>query len=106
MQEEPAVPDEFTFTGTVEAREESRHIVFVSGSAAMSAKLTWTGPGDLRLRIYDPDGQIVAEVDDSSRGNRTEEITINVGEGDWKVAAKSDSRRRSLDYTIEVVVNY
>ena len=96
----------FPFTGTVSPGGESRHAVSVLGPATMYVKLTWSSPGDLRLRIYDPVGVMVAEVDESSWRNRVEEIMIDVGPGNWQVAAKSDSIRRPISYTIEGVVNY
>jgi hypothetical protein len=67
----------------------------------MHVRLTWVGWGDLRLRIYNPTGQRVAEVDLSTWMNNVEEITINVGPGKWQVAAKSDDAWRSTSYTIQ-----
>ncbi len=108
VTEAPAT-ETFTFTGTVAPRGENRHTVPISssGAASMHVRLTWNGWGDLRLRIYDPDGALVAEVDESSWRNKVEEITIeNLEAGNWEVAAYSDSRWSSTSYTIEVTVNY
>ena len=107
----PAAPptEEFTFTGTVPKGGEDRNTVTVKspGATSMYVKLTWAGWDDLRLRVYNPAEEMVAEVDKSSRRNKVEEITIeNLEAGDWQVAAYSESRRRSIDYTIEGVVNY
>ncbi len=100
--------EEFTFTGTVAARGENRNPVNVkAGAASMYAKLTWSNWGDLRLRVYDPNGTMVAEVDNSTRRNNVEEITIETPvQGEWQVAAYSERRRRSISYTIEGAVNY
>ena len=108
VSETPAT-EEFTIPGTVPPKGESRHTVTIAspGAVSMYVRLTWNGWGDLRLRIYNPAGNKVAERDKSSWRNRVEETTIyNLEPGDWQVAAKSDSRRSSIDYTIEVVVEY
>lgn len=107
----PAAPaeEEFTFTGTVPKQGESRHTVSISepGAASMYVKLTWSGWGDLRLRIYSPVGEMVAEVDNSSWRNKVEETTIyDLEAGEWQVAAYSESRWSSINYTIEGVINY
>lgn len=107
----PAAPptEESTFSGTVPPKGESRHTVTIAspGAASMYVRLTWSGWGDLRLRVYNSAGNKVVERDKSSWRNRVEETTIyNLEPGDWQVAAKSDSRRSSIDYTIEVVVEY
>lgn len=105
--EEPSTTTEsFSFSGIVRSRVESRHKVSVSAPATMYVKLDWVGRYDLTLRIYDPSGEMVAEVDDSSSSKPYEEITIDVGPGDWEVAVKSDSRRRVAGYTIEGTITY
>ena len=72
----------------------------------MYVNLTWRDRSDLRLRIYDSEGTMVAEADSSTWRNQTEEIAIDVGPGNWEIAVKSDSRRRSINYTIDVIVTY
>jgi hypothetical protein len=105
--EEPSPATEpFSFSGSVRSGQESRHKVSVSAPATMYVKLDWSGRFDLTLRIYDPSGEMVAEVDDSRSSQPFEEITIDVGPGDWEVAAKSDSRRRVAGYTIEGTITY
>jgi hypothetical protein len=106
VQEKPAEPDEFTFSGRVAARAESRHTVSVPAPAIMYVNLAWHDWEDLRLRIYDPSGVMVAEVDSSTWWSPVEEIAIDVGPGDWTVAVRSDSRRRSVNYTADVIVTY
>ena len=69
-------------------------------------KLTWLYCGDLRLRIYDSNGNNVAEVNKSSWRNKVEEITIDLGPDDWQIAVKSDSKRSEINYTIDGVVEY
>ena len=106
-----AVVGGFTFTGTLPRNEEreSRYTVSIlsPGAASMYVKLTWSTKGDLRLRVYDPSGEMVAEVDESSLADKVEEITIEGLEaGDWQVAAYLESMGRSIDYTIEGVVDY
>jgi serine protease len=98
----------FTFGGIVFSRGENRHPIPVkAGAASMYVKLTWRGWGDLRLRIYDPDGTMVAEVDNSTTRNKVEETTIGTPrEGEWHVAAYSERRRRVVSYTVQVSVNY
>jgi hypothetical protein len=100
--------EEFTFTGMVARRSEVRHPVNVKpGALSMYAKLTWGVVDDLRLRIYDPNGAMVAEVDKSTYGNNVEEITrTNPMAGEWKVAVYSESYWRSVSYSIQVVVSY
>lgn len=107
VSEAPAT-EEFSFTGTVAPKEESRHTVSISpGATSMYVKLTWNGWGDLRLRVYDPNGELVEEVDESKWRNKVEEITIETPvQGDWQVAAYSETRRSSINYTLEGVVNY
>lgn len=110
VSETPATK-EFTFNGTVLPRKESRHTVTIAspGAESMYVRLTWNGNGwgDLRLRVYNPAGKKVAERDKSSWKNKVEEIIIEGLEpGNWEVAAKSDSRRTTISYTIEGVVNY
>ena len=69
-------------------------------------KLTWLDRGDLRLRIYDSNGNNVAEVDKSSWRNKVEEITIDLEPDDWQIAVKSDSKRSEINYTTDGVVEY
>lgn len=106
VEEEPAAPDEFTFNGIISANQELRHTLSVSGPALMVANLSWYNWGDLRLRLYDPDGTMVIEADSSFWRNQEEEITINVTEGDWQIAVKSDARRWPISYTIEGTLSY
>ena len=106
VEEKPVEPEEFTFTGTVPPRAESRHIVSVSTAGIMYVNLTWNDRTDLRLRIYDPAGVMVAEVDSSTWWNRSEEAAIDVGPGDWTIAAVSDTRRRFIDYSIDVIIDH
>jgi subtilisin family serine protease len=89
--ETPTEPEEFTFTGRVAPRSESQHTVPVSGAAIMYVNLAWNDWNDLRLRIYDPNGVMVAEVDSNTW---------------WNPVARSDSRRRLVDYTMYVIVTY
>jgi serine protease len=101
--------EEFTFTGSVSpSREGTRHAVNVkAGAKSMYVKLTWSGWNDLRLRAYNPNGTMAAEVDTSSFLNNVEQTTIqNPVSGAWAVAAYSDSRWGSISYTINVTVNY
>jgi len=74
----------------------------------MYSKLTWSSSWvDLRLRIYNPSGVMVAEIDNSTTSNRTEETTVQLpAEGTRQVAAYSESRWFSTSYTIQVIVNY
>lgn len=104
--EEPPSTEQFSFSGTVQRREESIHTVFLSEPAIMYVELTWHSRYDLRLRIYDSAGEMVEEVDESSRRERLEEIMIVLEAGDWEIAAKSDSRRRPIYYNMEVIINY
>ena len=69
-------------------------------------KLTWLDCGDLRLRIYDSNGNNVAEVNKSSWRNKVEEITIDLGPDDWQIAVKPNSKRSEINYTIDGVVEY
>ena len=109
-----AVVGEFTFVGSLprKGKQESRHTVSISspGAASMYVKLTWITQGDLRLRIYDPSGEMVAEVDESlppPPDIKVEEITIEGLEaGDWQVVAYLESMGHSIDYTIEGAVDY
>jgi serine protease len=98
----------FTFTGTVPRRGENKHPVTIgNGATSMQVKLTWNSMYDLRLRIYDPTGKLVAQIDKSTAFNRVEETVIyNPAAGNWQVAAYSESSRTSISYTIEVTVNY
>ncbi|OHB76366.1 MAG: hypothetical protein A2Z25_12675 [Planctomycetes bacterium RBG_16_55_9] len=106
VEEKPLEPEEFTFAGTVAPRAESGHVVSVSTAGIMYVGLTWSDRGDLRLRIYSPDGVMAAQVDSSTWQNREEEIVIDVGPGDWTIAARSEDRRRPIDYTITGTVSY
>ena len=104
----PPPKEDYTFTGTVGASRENRHAVSVKTAAKnIYAKLTWNSNWvDLRLRIYNP-GAMVAEIDNSTTSNRTEETTLQLpAEGTWQVAAYSESRWFSTSYTIQVSVNY
>lgn len=105
-EEPPPAIEPFSFSQTVPPRGESRHTVSVSGPATMYVRLTWTNRHDLRLRLYDPDGVMVAEVDNSIWTDGFEETTIDVGPGVWEVAAQSDARRDSIDYIIEGILSY
>jgi hypothetical protein len=104
------VQDVFNISDTVPGRGENRHPVAITspgGATSMYVKLTWSGRGDLRLRIYSPSGEIVAEVDESKGNNKVEEVIVySLGVGNWEVSAISDSKRRTIDYVIEGVVNY
>jgi hypothetical protein len=62
----------------------------------------------LSLRVvYNPNGELVKEVDKGSWRNKVEETTIEIlVQGNWQVAAYSESRWSSINYTIEGVVNY
>ena len=106
VQDEPVGPDEFSFTGYIAPSREFRHTISVSGPAVMHVSLTWRGWGDLRLRIYNPDGTMVAEADSSTWGNQEEEITIDVIPGDWQIAVQSDIRQWSMNYLIEGTLSY
>lgn len=98
----------FTFTGTVPRRGQNKHPVTIgNGATSMQVKLTWNSMYDLRLRIYDPTGKLVAQIDKSTTFNRVEETVIdNPMAGVWQVAAYSENSRTSISYTIEVSVNY
>jgi len=101
--------EDSTFTGTVSpSREGTRHAVNVkSGAKSIYVKLTWSATDDLRLRVYNPSGTKVVEVDKSTSSNKVEETTLqNPVSGSWKVAAYSESRWSSISYTIKVTVNY
>jgi len=101
--------EEFTFSGTVSPnREGSRHAFNVNaGAKSMTVRLTWSGFSDLRLRVYDPSGTMVVEVDKSSLFNNVEETTIQSPvNGGWNAAAYSDGIWSSTSYTIKVTVNY
>ncbi len=104
--EEPPSTEQFSFSGTLQPRQESIHTILVSEPAIIYVELTWSSRYDLSLRIYDSDGEIVEEVDESSRRENLEEITTILEAGNWKIAAKSDSRRRPIYYKIEVIINY
>jgi subtilisin len=107
VQEAPE-QQEFNFYGSVTARGESGHTFSIEdGAVDMYVKLTWNALDDLRLRIYNPPSVMVAQVDKSTYRNRVEEITINNPvAGEWKVTAYSEGRRYSINYSIEVVVDY
>lgn len=107
VSEAPAV-EEFAFTGTVPSQGENKHLVSVkAGAEKMYVKLTWSGWGDLRLRIYNPSGVLVKEVDKSTWGNRVEETTIlTPTQGAWRVAVYSDNRWGSTSYTIKGTISY
>jgi len=98
----------FTFSGTVRNRKENKHSVIVQGGAtSMNVILTWTTYDDLRLRVYNPAGAKVAEVDTSTPSSRVEETTINSpAAGTWKVGAYNENIKRSIPYSIQVTVNY
>jgi len=105
----PPQQEEFTFTGTVAPSRENKHPISVkAGAKSMYSKLTWSSSWvDLRLRIYNPSGVMVAEIDNSTTSNRTEETTVQLpAEGTRQVAAYSESRWFSTSYTIQVIVNY
>jgi len=104
--EELPSSEQFRFSGRVQSYSESRHTISVSKAAIVYVKLTWRGRQDLRLRIYDSTGEMIEEVDDSTRRNRIEEITTLLETGDWTIAVKSDSRRRRIRYKLEVTINY
>jgi len=106
VEAEPAAPDEFTFTGYIRPNQELWHTLSVSKPAVMYLNLSWYGWGDLRLRVYDPDGKMVAESDSNTWRIQEEEITVNVDQGDWQIAVKSKARRRSLSYFIEGMLTY
>ena len=106
VQEEPAGPEEFSFQGSIAPRAEIRHTLTISEIGMLSVNLTWDGRGDLRLRLYDPEGRMIAQDDSSTWGNPKEEIVIEVSPGDWQIAVKSDNRRRSLNYVIEGSISY
>ncbi len=106
----PATPpsEEFTFTGSIGRRQENRHTVTIAqpGAASMSVKLSWNRWSDLVLRIYNPSGTLVKEVDQNNWRNNVEQTTIhNLSAGKWKVAAYS-KWGWSTTYTLEGVVNY
>jgi subtilisin len=102
----PPTTEQFSFSGTVEPKNESIHTIFVQEPAIVYVKLTWNSRYDLSLRIYDSTGEIVEEVDESSRREKIEEITTLLETGDWEIAVKSESRRRLVYYNIEVTINY
>jgi len=107
----PAAPpsEEFSFTGSIGNRQEKRHAVTVAwpGAASMSVKLAWIGWADLVLRIYDPSGALVKQVDQNNWQNRVEQTTINnLAPGNWQVAAYANWSWYSVPYTLEGVVNY
>ena len=97
------------FTGTVlPNRESTRHAVNVkTGAKSIYVKLTWSATDDLRLRVYNPSGTMLVQVDKSTSLKRVEETTLqNPVTGSWKVAAFSESVSKSIFYTIKVTVNY
>jgi len=106
----PATPpsEEFNFTGSISSRQENRHTVTIAqpGAASMSVKLRWNNWSDLVLRIYNPSGKLVKEIDRNNWRNNVEQTTIhNLSAGKWKVAAYS-KWGWSTTYTLEAVVNY
>jgi hypothetical protein len=103
-------PEEFSFSGSFIRRGgEHRYTVSVTspGASSMSVTLSGRGRGDLVLRIYDPSGTLVEQVDvDGSTYNDTEQTTIyGLEPGNWQVAAYT-SRAYRLYYTIDGVINY
>ncbi len=100
--------ENFTFTGTVAPRRENRHSVIVKTAAKnMYVKLTWSKVDDLKLRIYNPNGKMVTEINRSTPNNRVEDTTINSPmAGTWKVAAYSKNSFTSIPYQIQVTVDY
>lgn len=106
VEDEPAEPDEFKFTGYIRPNQELRHTISVLESAAMNLNLTWYGWGDLRLRVYDPDGKMVAEADSDNRRRQEEELTVNITEGDWQIAVQSKARRWSISYFLKGTLTY
>ncbi|MBN2316912.1 MAG: Ig-like domain-containing protein, partial [Sedimentisphaerales bacterium] len=106
VEAEPTEPDEFKFTGYIRPNQELRHTLSVSKSAVMYVNLTWYGWGDLRLRVYDPDGKMVAESDSDNRRYQEEEITVNVTQGDWKIAVQSKARQWSISYFLKGTLTY
>lgn len=100
--------EEFSFSGNIGNKQEKRHTVSLSAPAAsMSVELTWSGWADLVLRIYNPSGELVKEVDESNWRNRIEKTTIyDLEAGDWGVAAYAKRSWNTTSYTLEGVVSY
>ena len=105
MEPEPS-DKAFEFYSTVQPKEESIHIITLKDPATLYARLTWADRYNLRLRIYDSTGTMVAQANRSTRRNRSEEILINLDAGDWSLAVKSDTRRQAVDYVLEVEILY
>jgi serine protease len=97
-----------TLTGSVSAKKESSQPVTVApGATSIQVTLTWNSVSDLRLRVYNPSGTKVAEVDKSTTSNIVETwSTTNPAAGTWKVAAYSEARTGLIPYTITVVITY
>ena len=107
----PAIStNEFTFSGTITRRQENKHTVTIAspGAASMSVKLTWSNWADLVLRVYDPSGALVQEVDQYNfRNNNVEQTTIyNLIPGNWQLALYIKWGWYSVPYTLEGVINY
>jgi len=62
---------------------------------------------DYDISLYNPSGDLVADIDDSSWWGRSEATTIeNLEPGDWQVAAYCKSGWRSVSYILEGMSNY
>ncbi len=99
-------PEEFIFSGTVLPRGQSVHIITISEPALIYIKLTWDSRRDLRLRIYDSFGKRIAQRDRSNRRHHFEDILIDLEAGDWYITVISDTRRESINYILEGVIEY
>jgi len=101
--------EEFAFSGTINRRQENRHTVTIAspGATSMSVKLTWSNWADLVLRIYDPSGTLVKEVDQNNFRNNVEQTTIyNLIPGNWQLALYTKWSWYSVPYTLEGAINY
>ena len=102
------VTEEFSFSGNISRGEEEAHIVTIStpGATSMSIKLTWSGWGDLVLRIYNPSGLLAKEVDQNTWRWSEETIIENLEPGDWQVTTYAKRTGKSVSYSLQGVINY
>jgi hypothetical protein len=69
----------------------------------MKVTLTWTSASGLRLRVYNPSSKLT-EIDPSTKTETW--TTSNLIPGIWKMAAYSEARSGSIQYTITVTITY
>ena len=98
--------EEFSFSGIIFGRQVIPHTVNVSspGADSMSVTLTWTGWGNLDLKIYNPSGVLVEEVSQDS-GYIEQTTILNPEAGDWRIDVCT-GRWGWAQYTLEGEINY